>query len=232
MRNSFKETIIEPLQEFYKNVLDFLPDLLTSILILALGVLMAAVFKKASARLFRIINLDKLSEKYGISGILKKWGLKDSVSGLLSKIIGGLIMFAFLIISLRTLNVPTIEGFLGDLFLYLPNVFVAVLILFAGYFLSDFLGRTALIASVNAGLKISGSIGKFVKLTVFFLSVTMALEQLGIGKETVLIAFAVIFGGVVLALAIAFGLGGQDAARDYIDKRLKGEEDKDDIQHL
>ncbi len=60
----------------------------------------------------------------------------------------------------------------------------------------------------------------------------MALEQLGIGKETVLIAFAIVFGGIVLAFAIAFGVGGRDAAKEYIDKRLKGEKDTDDIKHL
>jgi hypothetical protein len=63
----------------------------------------------------------------------------------------------------------------------------------------------------------------------------MALEQLGIGKETIVIAFAIVFGGIVLALAIAFGLGGKDTAQQYIDKKLKGQEEeekKDEISHL
>jgi hypothetical protein len=232
MNKTLQETIIGPIKEFYRNVLDFLPDLLTSLLILVLGVLIAVAFKKIFTKLFRAISLDKLSEKFGISDIFQKWGIKESVSSLFLRVIGWLIIFTFLIISLRTLNVPTIERFLEKLFLYLPNVFIAILILFIGYLLSNFLGRTVLIAAVNAGLKISGVIGKFVKFTVFFFAVTMALEQLGIGKETILIAFAIIFGGVVLAFAIAFGAGGRDAAKEYIDKRLKGEEEKDDIQHL
>jgi hypothetical protein len=128
--------------------------------------------------------------------------------------------------------VPTIERLLEEFFLYLPNIFVALLILFAGYLLSNFLGRTVLIASVNAGFKMSGIIGKFVQFTVFFLSIAMALEQLGIGKETILIAFTIIYGGVVFAFALAFGLGGRNTARDYLEKRLKGDKEKDEIQHL
>lgn len=232
MEKTFRETVIGPLQEFYRNVLDFLPNLLTSLVILILGVAIAVVLKKIFTRLFRAIKLDKLSEKFGISDIFMKWGLKESISSLFLRVIGWLIIFTFLIISLRTLNVPTIERFLEELFLYLPNVFIAIMILFVGYLLSNFLGQTALITSVNAGLRISGVIGKFVKFTVFFLAITMALEQLGIGKETVLIAFAIVFGGVVLALAIAFGAGGKDAAKDYMDKMLKGEDKKDDIHHL
>ncbi len=116
--------------------------------------------------------------------------------------------------------------------LELPNVFVAALILLFGYLLGNFFGRAALIASVNAGIRFSGLIGKFVKFTVFILSATMALEQLGIGRETVIIAFAIIFGGIVLALAIAFGLGGRDIAKAYLEKKMKGEEKKDEISHL
>lgn len=59
------------------------------------------------------------------------------------------------------------------------------------------------------------------KYTVFIMAIAMALELLGIGKDNVIIAFAIIFGGFVLALAIAFGLGGRDAAKEYIDRMLK-----------
>lgn len=112
-------------------------------------------------------------------------------------------------------------------------VAVAAMILLFGYILSNFFGRAALIASVNAGIKVSGLIGKFVKFTVFMLAVTMALEQLGIRKETVIIAFAIVFGGIVFALAIAYGLGGKDMAKDYMEKRLfkEEEEEKDDIEN-
>jgi hypothetical protein len=104
--------------------------------------------------------------------------------------------------------------------------------MFCGYLLSNFLGRAALIASVNAGLKIAGLIGKLVKMTVLILAVTMSLEQLGVGSGTVIIAFAILFGGFVLALSIAFGLGGRDIAKEYLEKKMRGDEKKDEISHL
>ncbi|MCK5139330.1 MAG: hypothetical protein KAQ85_05775 [Thermodesulfovibrionia bacterium] len=234
MNNTIQKILIEPLKEFYTNIIGFLPNLLTSLLVLVVGILIAIVFKKVFAKLSIAINLDKIAEKFGLADLLKKGGISESAPSLFSRIIGWLIIFTFLIISLRALNVPTILRMLENLFLYLPNIFIATFILFIGYLLSNFLGRAALIACVNAGLKMSGIIGKFVKFTVFFLSVTMALEQLGIGEETVLIAFAIIYGGVVLALAIAFGIGGKDSAKEYIDKRLKGDEEdeKDEFEHL
>ncbi len=232
MNNTLQKVIIEPFKSFFENVLDFLPNLMTSLLILILGGAIAIALEKSFTRLFKAINLDRLSEKFGINDIIQKGGIKEPVSILFSKIICWITVLFFLIISLNALNVTTVERLLEKFFLYLPNIFVALFILFVGYLLSNFLGRTALIASVNAGFKMSGIIGKFVQFTVFFISIAMALEQLGIGKETVLLAFAIIYGGVVFALALAFGLGGRNTAREYLEKRLKGEDEKDDIQHL
>jgi small-conductance mechanosensitive channel len=127
---------------------------------------------------------------------------------------------------------PAVDNLMTEFLLYLPNIAIACVVVFIGYLLGNFFGRAALIASVNAGIAFSGLVGKFVKFTVFIMAATMALELLGIGEDTVLIAFAVVFGGVVLSLAIAFGLGGRDAAKDYIDKMLKEKSEEDDISHI
>jgi hypothetical protein len=232
MNSTFERIIVEPFESFIENILNFMPNLLASVFIFVLGIVVAVALKKTFTRLFKAIGLDRFSEKFGTMEVLQKGGIKEPLSSLLSKIISWLLVLVFLIISLRALDIPTIERLLEEFFFYLPNVFVAILILSIGYLLSNFLGRTALIASVNAGLKISGIIGRFVQFTVFFISIAMALEQLGIGKDTVLLTFAIIYGGVVLALSLAFGIGGRDAAKEYIEKRLSGEAKEDDINHL
>jgi len=232
MNDFLKRVIIEPVDRFWERVLQFLPDILTSLLIFILGIVLGLIFKKLFLRFFNTIKVDRFSERYGFIEILKKGGIKEPISFILSRLIGWLTIIIISIVALRSLNVPAIEQILEKFFLYLPNIFVAVIIIFFGYLLSNFLGRTALIAAVNAGWKVSGLIGRFVKLTVFLLAVTMALEQLGIGRETIVIAFAIIFGGVVLALAIALGLGGRDIAKEYLEKKIKGEEKKDEISHL
>jgi hypothetical protein len=154
------------------------------------------------------------------------------VSLLIARIIGGTTVAVFAVIAVQTLSVPAVEMLLERFFLYLPNVFVALLILVVGYLLSNFLARAALIAAVNAGIRLSCLIGRSVRYLVLIFSVTMALEHLGIGRETVLIAFTILFSGIVLAVAIAFGLGGRDVARDYLEKKLKCDKVEDEIQHI
>ncbi len=232
MKDLLDKVIIVPIERFLNRLIQFLPDILTSLFIFSVGIVLGIIFKRIFLRFFNTVKMDRFSERYGFVEMLKKGGIKEPVSVIISKLIGWLTIVIFSIVALRTLNVPAIERILESFFLYVPNIFVAAIILFAGYLLSNFIGRAALIAAVNAGLRVSGLVGRLVKLTIFLLALTMALEQLGIGRETIIIAFAIIFGGVVLALAIAFGLGGKEIAKDYLEKKLKGEEDKDDISHL
>ena len=224
--------IIEPFDKCYEKLFYFLPNLLTSIFLFILGVFLAIILRIVFQKIFKTINLDKHSERFGVLEMLKKSGVREPISVLISKIIQWVIVFTFVVVSMQNLKIPTVEHLLERFFLYLPNIFVAAFILILGYLLSNFFGRAALIASVNAGIRSSGLIGKFVKFTVFVISATMALEQLGIGKETVVIAFAIIYGGIVLAFAIACGLGGKDIAREFLEKKMKEEEKKDELNHL
>jgi len=225
---------IDPFNRFLDNLLLFLPNFLTALVILLVGLLLGALLKMIFVRLFRAVGIDGLCERTGMNQMLSKSGISDPLSLLLAKIIGGVTVAVFAVIAVQTISVPAVERLLERFFLYLPNVFVAFLVLFVGYLLSNFLGRAALIASVNAGVRFSGLVGRFVRYVILIMSVTMALEHLGIGSETVIIAFTIVFSGVVLAFALAFGLGGRDAARDYLDRKLKGSEndDADEITHL
>jgi hypothetical protein len=225
--------IVQPLEGLYEKVLEFLPNFLASLLLLMVGIVVGKALRMIVFRLLKAVHLDKHFERFGMDEVLGKGGIKEPLSVLLSRIVGWIAVFIFVVLALKALNIPSVERLLVGFVLYLPNVFVAALILFFGYFLSNFLGRAALITSVNAGIRLSGLIGQFTRLAVFLLSITMALEQLGIGSNTIVIAFAITFGGVVLALSIAFGLGGRDIAKDYLEKKIRGgEEKKDEISHM
>lgn len=228
-----ENVFIDPLKRFIERIAEFLPHFLTGLILVAVGLLISWVLKTIVMRLFQWLKLDTLSERLGLAQILQRSGIRDPFSKLIGKIVFWIVFISFVLMGLDALRIPTVENLLSEFWRYLPNVTVAGIVIFIGYLLGNFLGRATLIASVNAGMAIAGPLGKFVKFTVFIMAATMALELLGIGKDTVLIAFAIVFGGVVLALAIAFGLGGRDAARDYIDKMLKDKKDGgDEIRHL
>ena len=231
--NIIERIMVEPFEKFYEKLLVFLPNLITSFILLILGILLGIFVKWACNRIFRAMNLDGLSTKLGMSDALSRSGIKDSLSVIVSRVLKWLTIVTFIIVAMQNLSIPTVEHLIDRMFLYLPNIFIAALILILGYILGNFLGRAAIIASVNAGMASAGLIGKAVKFTVFLLSCTMALEQLGIGKDTIVIAFAIVFGGIVFAFSIAFGLGGKDIAGDFLRRKMqKSRKEDDEIDHL
>jgi small-conductance mechanosensitive channel len=233
MNDLLKKVFVEPIDGFIEKVSQFLPSLMTGIVLVITGLIVAWLLKLVIVQFTRLVKVDALSERVGAAKALHGVGIREPASKLIGRLIYWVVFIPFVVMGLDAMKVPAIEKLLAEFFLYLPNVIMAAVVIVIGYLTGNFLGRTALIASVNAGLAISSLLGKFVKYTVFFIALSMALELLGIGKDTVLVAFAIVMGGVVLALAIAFGHGGRAAAERYIEKRLKEkEEEKDEIEHI
>ena len=231
MNDNIDGLIVEPFRNLLDRLLEFIPHLFFAILIFITGLVLAFIIKYLVRAILRVGGIDRRSEKWGLPAQLHKWGITGDFSDVIGRIIFWLLVLFFFTLSLNALDVADLNVLLSRFFLYLPNFFVALVIIFAGYLLSNFLARAALVWAVNTGLSMARMVGRFVQLLTMLLAVTMALEQLGIGRTAILIVFTVLFGGVVLAFALAFGLGGRHAAREFIERRL-GEKGKDEIEHL
>lgn len=223
---------LEPFKGFLGKLAAFLPNLFTSLVLIITGVILAWILRPIIVAILRFVKIDALAEKLGIKHALNKGGIKEPLSHLSGRFIVWIVIISFLIMGLDALKISAVEDLLRTFLFYLPKVIGAAAVVIVGYMAGNFLGRAALIASVNAGMAIAGLLGKFVRFTVFAITVSMALELLGIGKETVLIAFAIVFGGVVLALALAFGLAGKKPAEKYIEQKLEEKGENDDIHHI
>ncbi|UCG78802.1 MAG: hypothetical protein JSV21_02925 [Nitrospirota bacterium] len=238
MNSFFDKYLLEPVTMFFKKLVQFMPNLLVALIVIIVGIIIANILRFLIIRLMKVVHFDKGCERIGVNQILEKGGIKDIPSHMMGRLFYWLAVATFFIIALNSLNIPSIEQLMTRFLLYLPNVFIAIIIIVLGYVMGNFLGRATLIASVNAGFPMSGPLSHLVKLGIMLLSVTMALEQLGIGEATITIAFGVMFGGVVLSLAIAFGLGGKDLAKQYLEKYFESKpeepesEEHDDISHI
>ncbi len=235
MNDILGKIIVEPLESFWDKLLHFMPMMLSALVIFLVGVLVAIIFRFVFAKVLRIFGVDRFVEKSGTLELMKKGGLKEQASVLIARFLAWIIVVIFAVLSMRALDVDAVRRPLERLLLYLPNVFTAALVLIFGYLLSNFIGRAALIAAVNAGMRVAGLIGKFVKFLVFGLAATMAIEQLQIGSNTATIAFAIILGGIVFALSLAFGLAGKDLAKGYLERLMSRKDEEggeDKIRHL
>jgi len=126
------------------------------------------------------------------------------------------------------LEIPATAGLLAAALRFLPNLSVAFLVMVIGWVLANFLAQAALIGAVNAQVAGAPLIASAVHWLVLVFAGAAALTQLGIAREMVLLAFGIAFGGTVLALALAFGLGGKELAREILESRLRKQDENED----
>ena len=146
---------------------------------------------------------------------------------LVAKIVFWIVWIGFIVSAVDTLQFGPFQGLVEEFFRFVPRFLVALLVLAFGFLVGNFLWRATLLASVNAGLPAARLLSGTLRLLVIAIAVVMALEQLGLATTVVLTAFAITFGALMLGLAIAFGLGGQDAARSLLEQHLKAKKQRE-----
>jgi uncharacterized protein YneF (UPF0154 family) len=133
-----------------------------------------------------------------------------------------------LLAGLAAVRVRFTSQLLVQLFAYLPRLLVALLVVFLGSLFARFSARGVLLRAVNMGLHSARLISEILKWLLLVVTYAMALDHLGIGGDIVKIAFALMFGGVVLALALALGLGSRDVVTRAWERQLKETPPKDE----
>jgi hypothetical protein len=153
---------------------------------------------------------------------------------LLSALVFWVTWAAFLMLGISTLGIVVLQEQIAAFFRYIPQIFVAVVILLVGLLFANFTARAVLLGMVNANVSSARLLSNAVRVFIVMLTVAMALEQIALAKTVVLIAFSIAFGAVMLGLAIAFGLGGRDVARRLLERQFTedAKSDKDEISHL
>jgi hypothetical protein len=236
MGEIWKAAITDSFSKFLGKVITFLPNLLAMITILIIGLLIAWAIKILLLRFLKAIKFDRVSERWGLTHMLSKGGMSYSPANLLSRFFYWVIVLITLILGINALEVAATQNFIARFFNYLPNLFAAIIILVIGYLVAIFLGQAALIAAVNAQMESAKLLSRSVRWFIIVLSLTMSLYHLGIAEKVIVSAFSITFGGIVLALAISFGWGGRELAKNFLEKLSKGRDerdrDRDHISHL
>ena len=206
---------------FATKITAFLPELIGAIIIFVVGWIIARLVKLAVEKLLKLVRFDTATEKTGVRGFLKKGEIVKAPSEIVGSLVYWFIMILVIIASFDALGLPIVSDLLNSIFLYIPNVVAAIIVLVLGFLLGNLLAAVIRTAASNAGLKNAEGLGKLSLYAIVFFSAAIALIQLGIGEEIVVSAFGIGFGAAALAMAIAFGLGGRDVAAEYLKQWLE-----------
>jgi hypothetical protein len=205
VEQSLNQAIVRVLSQFAS----LLPGLAALILALFISSLVAGLLAAILRRLLVRVQFDERLFRGGFSS-LAEWSPSRSPTLLVARVIWWTVALVGFLIGLSAMDTALTSELVVRLFAYLPNVFAAVIVLLVGSIIARFLARSVLIGAVNMNLQYTRLLSVGVKWLVIVLTVAMALEHLSIGGDIIRLGFGILFGGIVLALALAVGLGSKE----------------------
>ena len=213
---------LEPLRVFLVQLGHFIPKLLLALVILILGWLIARGLRFAVVKGLKAISFNVLTEKAGMDGFLRKGGLKTDTIGIFSVLLYWLAILAAFVVSFNTLELTQVTELLGQIVLFIPKVIVAVLILVIGGYFAQLVAKTVDTYCRNVGIENAEFFARVTLYAIMVFVILITLDQLSIAGDIIRFSFLIILAGIVFALSLAFGLGGQKWAGDLLERWWSG----------
>lgn len=229
------DVIQKTLAGFGERLVAFGPNLLAMAAILLGGVLVAGAVRLGFRFLLPRLGFDRFAQRLGLTLILQKGGITRPASHAVATLLAWGVLAVFVLLAIGALNLEFAMDLVSRTFSYLPQVLIAMALLTLGALVSAFVRRSVLVAAVNAGLPSARLLAGAVHTALLILFAAMALEHLGVGRQILLVSFTILFGGVVLTLALAFGLGGRHLAREFLERLMRPADSStgdDNLRHL
>jgi hypothetical protein len=212
---------LESMREFWEEAGRALPALFAAGVVLLAGWIIARTVRRGVIKLLKFLRVDGLAERMGIEDFLLQGGVRYTTVTLVANLVYWLIMFTVILAALNSLGLQSAATLFNRVLFYIPNVFVAVIVLMFGAFFARIVRTISFTYLSNIGISGADIIGHISQWAILLFAVSVALDQLSIGGQLLLSAFQLGFGALCLALAIAFGLGGKEWAAQVLDRLLK-----------
>ncbi len=221
--NNWGEVLNLSFQNLWIGVVNFVPNLVIALVILVLGWLIGALLGRAVAQVFRSLKIDEALRRAGLETFLRRGGVELDSGAFVGALVKWFVIVVFLVAAFDVLGLSQVNLFLREVVLaYLPRVLVAALILLLGGVVGDIAGRVVVTAARTAGVHSAHFAGAVAKWAVWVFAILVALSQLGIAAAFSQTLFTGVVIAISLALGLSFGLGGQQAAANFLE-RLRGE---------
>jgi len=231
MREMIISELTQAMHDLARGFAHYLPRLIVMLILAFAGWLIAYVVKIILRSILRLINFDRLSENAGASQLLHKVAL-PSATEMLSRFVFWVTWLGFILLGVSVLGILGLQEQIAGFFLFVPRLFVAVFILFFGLLAAGFFSRAALLAAVNASIPSPRLLSLAVRSIIIVFVLSIAFEELGLAQQTMLVAFGIAFGALMLGLAIAFGIGGREIAKHFLEQKFVREDKEQDEDEL
>src|SRR5215218_139309 len=204
--------MVESLQDGLSAFLEYIPQLISAIIILIVGYVVARILQAVVARALQAIGFDRWMERGGIKQFFDRAETHETPATVLGKLVFWFVFIIAIVMATDALGIRQVSVVLSQLIAYIPNVIAAVLIIILAALLANF------VAGLIRGATGVDFLATAARVVIIVYAVFAALTQLGIAVQLTANTLLIVLGGVALAAAIAFGFGAQGVARDIVEK--------------
>jgi hypothetical protein len=211
-RPSFTDTLMESFRDAFSMILGAIPRILGFIIIVAIGWFVSSLLARGVTGLLRVIRFDELMQRSGLSDFMNKMGTGVDSVGIVAGVVKWIVRIVVLLVAFDALGLPAVSDVMRQLLLWLPNLVVAIFVLFIGGIAARALGNIVRGATAEGGFTNPETLVNVTRTTVWAFAVVVAINQLGIATNLINTLFTGFVGALAIACGLAFGLGGRDLA--------------------
>ena len=215
----WSEVLVNSFQNLWEQIVQFIPNIVISVIIFIIGWVVAVILGKWVAQVIRALKLDNILQSLGVQELVNRAGYRLDSGAFLGALVKLFIIVAFLVAALDVLGFQQINEFLTTVILgYIPRVIAAAIILLIAAVVADILQRLVVGSGKAAGLAYTELLGGITKWAIWIFGLLAAFNELQIGAVFAQTLFTGLIAMLAIAGGLAFGLGGRDAAAQYIEK--------------
>jgi hypothetical protein len=218
-------------RDIWESSQDFFLNILVMIVIMIIGFIISWLVKMLLSKTLKWFRFDKWAQEAGITNFLEKGGVQTLPSLILSKIIYWIFIVFFLSYGLNFAGITQFSEYASRISAALPIIIVSFVIVIVGIIFSNFIGRVIYLGCENARFQYGDFIAKGVRILLIVIIFGIVFEYIGLGNTIVTSSFLIVFGGIVLVLSLALGIGLSNVVGDLIREKFKSMAIHKDTKH-
>jgi hypothetical protein len=211
------DVMLESARAFMLQIGAFLPRLGLALVILLAGFLIAKAARFAIEKGLRAINFHIVTQRSGMDRFLQRGGAEFDTTRVFGVLVYWVVILAALIVASNSLGLTYVTELLGRIMVFVPRLVVALLILAFGSYFARFVGNAVVTYCHGIGVRDADALGRVARYAILFFVIMLSLDELNIGGAIIANAFLIVLAGLVLAIALAFGLGGREWAANRLE---------------
>ena len=215
---SLTDQFSDSANEFWMTVGDYLPKLFGALVLLILALIVARLAQALVEKVLKLVRVDQLAKNKQVAKTLKSADVSIDFVSIAGRITFWVVIIIFALTIADVLELTAMSDVIREILNYLPSVLAAVIILTVTIAGARLVRDVVAASLVRMQVDFAQNVSSVAFYVLILFGTLMAVDQLGFDTTILTANITVIVSGVVLALALAFGLGGRDAAKSVVDE--------------